>query len=142
MDEREREQMNIGRSNYVFDKNKSNADILNDIALSDKMEHLTTMRHEFHCNYSSVFNSESSDNKEITEFLDDTYSIHKIGIVDILSDYDYYEDNENEYEDVEDAEEAAYIQYGEIHDKIECYIREFDKKNGTNYAPGGYNRIF
>ena len=114
---------------------------------------LCKFRHEWHCNYKSVFCSESAKARELGQYLaeldDNGYIIAeglpKLTGFDVL---DLNDDNlakENGYDLSDNTQYDEYYshcidQYKNVNDCIEKYLAEIDKKYGTNYCPSGLSR--
>ena len=158
-----KKEMFEAKAGYVENKNSLNRDILNgkfSDAQIGSIESLCQIRHELHSNAAiSLYCSESADFNEylnlyelgITRMMgnagfNDFPSIN-IDPCDFASDSDWYNDcvDKEDYEDI-DAFYASAIEenskiVNEVNSQIEKWLRDFDEKNGTSYAPTGFARL-
>ena len=118
---------------------------------------LCSKRHEVHTNQEDFFYSESSNSTEYWNLIDDGCGNgvirDKLSSVDLpdlkwsFSVDDYMTDalsTEFGYsEEDTDAELESCIEMaGKFNNDIESYLREIDKRYGTNYCPSGVGRLY
>ncbi len=129
-------------------ENKENCNTLTEVQ-HDLIEEICTIRHEIHCDQDSVFNTESSSHNKFINFLDNiNLKLKKVELniinfnIDfemLITDFDYYE--MESFDSIEDAKEKSSEECTAINNDIELFLKNIDKKHGTNYCPTGSLRI-
>lgn len=113
-------------------------------------------RHYIHINNEKVFISESSDGDKIGKMLNDVESsqininvyLQKAGLSPINYTYNFIDDTCNdytyEYEDMtyEEALEKTMDVMEQFDKDIIKYIKEFDERYDTDFAPSGIGRMY
>ena len=118
---------------------------------------LCSKRHEVHTNQNDFFYSESSSSAEYWNLIDDGCGngivrdkLSSVGLPDLkwsFSADDYMTDalcQEFGYseEETEVEYESCIEMAGIFNNDIEKYLREIDKRHGTNYCPSGVGRLY
>lgn len=126
----------------------------------DVLADLCEIRHEFHTNMDDITKHDTSKIKQ--ELVRINMKINEAGLKPMefipygdISDYididtidELYEIEEvpeynSERQDwYDDNYYRIFKELGELHEKIEDYLRNIDKKYGTDYCPSGASRIF
>ncbi len=125
----------------------------------DVLTELASIRHDFHVKMDDITKTDSGGikkklikvNIELKQSgLDPIKSIPTsaedyidIDTIDELYEFDDVpEDDDERNEWYDDNYHRIYSELGELHNDIENYLLEIDKKHGTNYSPGGHTRIY
>ena len=118
---------------------------------------LCSKRHEVHTNQEDFFYSESPNCTEYWDLIDDGCSngtirdkLQSVNLPDLKWSFsidDYMNDalcSEFGYseEEIEAELESCIEMAGKFNNDIEKYLREIDKKYGTNYCPSGAGRLY
>jgi hypothetical protein len=132
----------------------------------DALADLCRLRHEFHTSLDNIATGNDNNNvkrhlEEVNDRLDDLNlgrckaidDVQELAdmntVVEFKDDYDCpkEEDFENDddyqkaYDDWrDDMYTEVYNDFNNINNEIETYLRNIDKKYGTNYAPSGMSR--
>lgn len=115
----------------------------------EALRKLCQIRHELHVNKESLFLTESINHETYWDYIDSNFfdllsevnlpSIElNISSIDYPTDYDYAECFDMEYDE---AYGLVMEMAEEVNRKIEEYLRNIDKKYGTQYCPTGRNRM-
>jgi len=122
---------------------------------------LCEIRHEFHSNMDRVAKSDDSNIKKdivkinirlrevgletmnfVPEYNEDYIDID-IDTIEELYEIEQVPEDDNEKQKwYDDNYERIYNELSELHENIEKYLSEIDKKYGTNYCPTGSLRIY
>lgn len=130
--------------------NKTNVKGLNDNQYN-LLINIAKMRHEIHSNPKQLYNSESSNYKEYSNWLDEInnkLTKNKLPKIKWSVDLDALPNSIDRYENIisntDEAEEKNlslfYSEHNKINEDIENYLGKIDKKYKSNFKPTGVFR--
>jgi hypothetical protein len=138
--------------------NKTSCDSLTE-EQHDLLAEICSMRHEIHCNQSSLYNTGSGSYSEYWHWLSDAADdgedinskLKRAGMktIEWSTNMEEAECDNDRYDgiidDTDEADEenrdSFYERMESINNDIEAYLRIVDEKHGTDYCPSGFLRI-